>query len=158
MLCIVATVAVHYTYINTCYVLLLLLLYTTHIATHAIHCCYCSCTLHTHQHMLCIVLLLIVHMQGQLQLPLNMVTVVQERENSTNQKAELRQGFIVVQTVNISCISMTLPTFPLTTLTMLTGFFLLLPWIRKLSGCGRLLKHLESSGNKVMIRGHIIRQ
>ena len=33
MLCIAAIVAVHYRHINTCYVLLLLLLYTTHINT-----------------------------------------------------------------------------------------------------------------------------
>ena len=52
MLCIVAIVAVHYTHINTCYVLLL---YTTHIATHAMYCCYCCCALHSYQHMLCIV-------------------------------------------------------------------------------------------------------
>ena len=44
MLCIVAIVAVHYTHSNTCYVLLLLLLYTTHIA-----------------HMLCIVAIVAVH-------------------------------------------------------------------------------------------------
>ena len=40
-------IAVHYTHTNTCYVLLL---YTTHISTHAMYCC---CTLHTYQHMLC---------------------------------------------------------------------------------------------------------
>ena len=41
-------VAVHYTHINTCYVLFLLLtapmytmLSTTHISTHAMYCCYC---------------------------------------------------------------------------------------------------------------------
>ena len=71
MLCIVATVAVHYTHINTCYVLLLLLAVhythqhllcivaivgcTLHTSTHAMYCCYCCCTLHTYQHMLCIV-------------------------------------------------------------------------------------------------------
>ena len=52
-------VAVHYTCINTCYVLLLytahintcpvLLLYTTHISIHTMYCC---CTLHTYQYML----------------------------------------------------------------------------------------------------------
>ena len=68
MLCIDA---VHYTRINTCYVLLLytthisntcyvLLLYTTHVSTHAMYCCctlhtsthamYCCCTLHISTH------------------------------------------------------------------------------------------------------------
>ena len=42
-------VAVHYTRINTCYVLLL---YTIYISTHAMYYC---CTLYTYQLMLCIV-------------------------------------------------------------------------------------------------------
>ena len=43
-------VAVHYTQSNTCYVLLLLLLYTTHMAIYAMHCFYCCCALHTATH------------------------------------------------------------------------------------------------------------
>ena len=53
--------AVHYTHIDTCYVLLLLLLSTTHISTHAMYCCYCCCPLHTYRHMLCIVAIAAVH-------------------------------------------------------------------------------------------------
>ena len=47
-------VAVHYTHINTCFVLLLLLLYTTHISTHAMFVAIVAVH-YTHQYMLCIV-------------------------------------------------------------------------------------------------------
>ena len=82
MLCIVAIhcthvdSVVHYTHINTCYVFLLFtvpmwtVLYTTHISTHAMYCCYslypCGqcCLLHTYQHMLCIVVIDCTHVDS----------------------------------------------------------------------------------------------